>query len=120
MTISKICANRGEIAMRVIRAARDLGIPTVAVHSTVDRESPHVRMADQASASALRRAARATSISPRSCRSVKSPAPTVHPGYGFLSEKWPNLLSYAASQGSPGSGTRRRLTPWVTKSERVS
>ena len=88
MSISKILvANRGEIAMRVIRAARDLGIPTVAVHSTVDRESPHVRMADESFC-----------IGPASSSESYLNIPTllsvcevtgadaVHPGYGFLSE----------------------------------
>ena len=42
-----LIANRGEIAVRIIRACKEWGIPTVAVHSDVDRESMHVRMADE-------------------------------------------------------------------------
>ena len=88
MTISKILvANRGEIAMRVIRAARDLGIPTVAVHSTVDRESPHVRMADQAFCIGPAASSESYLNIPTLLSVCEvTGADAVHPGYGFLSE----------------------------------
>jgi len=88
MSISKILvANRGEIAMRVIRAARDLNIPTVAVHSTVDRESPHVRMADEAFCIGPATSSESYLNIPTLLSVCEvTGADAVHPGYGFLSE----------------------------------
>ncbi|HSD10665.1 MAG TPA: acetyl-CoA carboxylase biotin carboxylase subunit [Candidatus Binatia bacterium] len=82
-----LVANRGEIAVRIIRAARSLGIPTVAVFSTADREALHVRMADER-----------VCIGPPSAEEsylnipavigagMTLKADAIHPGYGFLSE----------------------------------
>ncbi len=82
-----LIANRGEIALRVQRACRELGIPTVAVHSTADAEAMHVRLADES-----------VCIGPPSAKdsylnipSILSAAhitgaDAIHPGYGFLSE----------------------------------
>ena len=94
-----LVANRGEIAVRVIRACQALGIETVAVHSDVDAEAPFVRLADQAVAigpappaesylrlDAIVEAARSTG------------AEAIHPGYGFLSER-PELPEACAAAG---------------------
>ena len=82
-----LIANRGEIAIRIMRACRELGIKTVAVYSEADRNSQHVQFADEAvfignaapkesylNADVLIQAAR------------NSQADAIHPGYGFLSE----------------------------------
>ncbi|MCH1488692.1 MAG: acetyl-CoA carboxylase biotin carboxylase subunit, partial [Pseudomonadales bacterium] len=82
-----VIANRGEIALRILRACRELGIKTVAVHSTADSEQLHVRLADEAvcigpasstesylSSHAIISAAEVTN------------ADGIHPGYGFLAE----------------------------------
>lgn len=82
-----LIANRGEIACRVIRAARKLSLRTVAVYSEADREMPHVRMADQAVAIGPARAAdsylRADTLL---AVARQTGASLIHPGYGFLSE----------------------------------
>src|SRR6201995_5672489 len=82
-----LIANRGEIALRIQRACRELGIPTVTVHSTADAEAMHVRLADES-----------VCIGPPSARdsylnvaailsaATITGADAIHPGYGFLSE----------------------------------
>ncbi|WP_299666208.1 acetyl-CoA carboxylase biotin carboxylase subunit [uncultured Ruegeria sp.] len=82
-----LIANRGEIALRVIRAAREMGVKTVAVHSTADSDAMHVRMADES-------VCIGPPPSPQSYLSVPAiisaceitGAQAIHPGYGFLSE----------------------------------
>ena len=82
-----LIANRGEIALRIQRACREMGIKTVAVHSTADSEAMHVRLADEA-----------VCVGPPSARdsylnkaaiiaaATITNADAIHPGYGFLSE----------------------------------
>ncbi|MCA3557041.1 MAG: acetyl-CoA carboxylase biotin carboxylase subunit, partial [Rhodobacter sp.] len=82
-----LIANRGEIALRVIRACREMGITSVAVHSTADADAMHVRMADESvcigpAPSAESYLNKAAIIS--ACEITGADA--VHPGYGFLSE----------------------------------
>jgi acetyl-CoA carboxylase biotin carboxylase subunit len=83
-----LIANRGEIALRVVRAAHDLGLEAVAVYSSADAEAPHVRMADHAVAIGPGQAAKSyLSIEALLEAARASGADAVHPGYGFLSER---------------------------------
>ncbi|MTH79034.1 acetyl-CoA carboxylase biotin carboxylase subunit [Paracoccus aestuariivivens] len=82
-----LIANRGEIACRVIKTARRMGIQTVAVYSDADREALHVRMADEAVHIGPAPSAQSYIVIDRIMEAVRQTgADAVHPGYGFLSE----------------------------------
>jgi acetyl-CoA carboxylase biotin carboxylase subunit len=82
-----LIANRGEIALRIIRGCRELGIPTVAVHSQADTDALHVRFADEAVCIGPPPAKDSYLNVPRIIAAAEiSGADAVHPGYGFLSE----------------------------------
>lgn len=82
-----VIANRGEIALRILRACRELGIKTVAVHSTADRDLLHVRLADEAICIGPAPAAESYLNVPRIISAAEmTDSVAIHPGYGFLSE----------------------------------
>ena len=82
-----LIANRGEIALRVLRACREMGIKTVAVHSTADEDAMHVRLADESVCIGPPQAAQSYLNIPAILAACEiTGADAVHPGYGFLSE----------------------------------
>ena len=84
-----LIANRGEIALRIIRACRFLGLRAVAVYSEADAGAPHVRAADLAmpiGPAPARESYLSIGRILEACRTAGADA--VHPGYGFLSENW--------------------------------
>ena len=82
-----LIANRGEIAVRVIRACKEWGISTVAIHSDVDRDSMHVRLADESICVGPHQPANSYLNVPAIMSAIElTNSEAVHPGYGFLSE----------------------------------
>ncbi|HRJ53745.1 MAG TPA: acetyl-CoA carboxylase biotin carboxylase subunit [Candidatus Thiothrix moscowensis] len=82
-----LIANRGEIALRILRACRELGIKTVAVHSTADRDLKHVRLADESVCIGPPRSIDSYLNIPAIISAAEvTGADAIHPGYGFLSE----------------------------------
>ena len=82
-----LIANRGEIAVRIIRGCREMGIATVAVYSEVDRRAPHVLMADQSFPIGPAEASRSYLDVDRILAAASAGgADLLHPGYGFLAE----------------------------------
>ena len=88
MQFSKILiANRGEIALRILRACEEMGIATVAVHSTVDRDALHVQLADEAVCIGEAPSSKSYLNIPRIiAAALTRNATAIHPGYGFLAE----------------------------------
>jgi acetyl-CoA carboxylase, biotin carboxylase subunit len=99
-TINKILvANRGEIAVRVIRSCKDLGIKTVAVYSDADKFSPHVLLADQSVHIGEAPSAKSYLVIDKIIQAAKfTAADAIHPGYGFLSEN-PVFSKRCADEG---------------------
>jgi len=94
-----LIANRGEIALRVIRAARELGVKTVAVYSEADRDSLHVRFADEAVCIGPPPSKESYLNIPRLIAAAEvTDADAIHPGYGFLAEN-ANFADICASSG---------------------
>ncbi len=82
-----LIANRGEIAVRVIRACKEWGISTVAIHSNVDRESMHVKLADESVCIGPHQPINSYLNIPAIMSAIElTGSEAVHPGYGFLSE----------------------------------
>ncbi|NYJ36126.1 acetyl-CoA carboxylase biotin carboxylase subunit [Nocardiopsis aegyptia] len=94
-----LIANRGEIAVRVARACRELGVPSVAVHSTADRDSMVCRLADEAVQIGPAPAARSY-LDPAAVlqAAAQTGADAIHPGYGFLSES-PDFAEACEEEG---------------------
>ena len=104
-----LIANRGEIALRVIRACRELGVQTVAIHSTVDAESLHVQFADEA----VCVGPPPSKLSYLNVRAIMAAAEitgcdAIHPGYGFLSEN-PGFAEVVEKVGLKFIGPRSEM-----------
>ena len=84
-----LIANRGEIAVRIIRACKEWGIQTVAIHSDVDKESMHVKLADESLCVGSRQPVDSYLNIPSILSAIEvTNSDAVHPGYGFLSENY--------------------------------
>ncbi|WP_304440208.1 biotin carboxylase N-terminal domain-containing protein, partial [Oleiphilus sp. HI0079] len=82
-----LIANRGEIALRILRACKEMGIPSVAVHSKIDRDLMHVRLADESVCIGGNQPTESYLNIPAIISAAEvTNADAIHPGYGFLAE----------------------------------
>src|SRR5437870_11777350 len=115
MITSLLIANRGEIACRVIRTARRLGIRTVAVYSDADAKALHVRMADEAVHLGPSPARECYLVGEKIIAAAKATtAQAIHPGYGLLSQNAdvaPDVIDAHLDWGGPHPDSTRALGP---------
>ncbi len=116
-----LIANRGEIALRIIRTCKEMGIKTVAVYSTVDKDSLHVRFADEAVCIGPPASSESYLSIPRIMAAVEiTNADAVHPGYGFLSEN-ANFAEVCSEYGvkfiGPSADMIRQMGDKITAKE---
>ena len=112
-----LIANRGEIAVRVIRAAKDSGIQTVAVYADGDRNAQHVRLADEAHALNGETAAETYLVIEKILSIAKrSKSNAIRPGYGFLSENADFAQAVRTLESSGLDQNQKRYHFWATRS----
>lgn len=116
-----LIANRGEIALRIIRTCKEMGIKTVAVYSTADRDSLHVRFADEAVCIGPPNSSESYLNIPRIMAAVEiTNADALHPGYGFLSEN-ANFAEVCQEYGikfiGPSAAQIRKMGDKITAKE---
>ncbi len=112
-----LIANRGEIALRVIRACREMGIASVAVHSTADTDAMHVRMADESVCIGPPSSTNSYLSMPALISACEiTGAQAIHPGYGFLSEN-AGFVQMLEDHDITFIGPRRSISAsWATRS----
>ena len=97
-----VIANRGEIALRILRACKELGIKTVAVHSSADRDLKHVLLADETVCIGPAPSVKSYLNIPAIISAAEiTGAVAIHPGYGFLSENAKSIRVTASSPRTP-------------------
>jgi len=114
MSVTKLLiANRGEVAVRIARAAADMGVPTVAVYSEDDARSLHLRVADECRALPGQGTAAYLDAGAVIAAATASGCDAIHPGYGFLAERgdFARMCEVGHTLAEAVTGARRHAPP---------